>query len=332
MKQYRRQILLLFILLFALAACAQVKPITPPATTPTETPTVKPTKTQTATYPPISMAGATATPDAREVLDQQVKEFGIDCSYYKALISPEGNWAAAACGYDSDQTLQIADQSGVVYTLKFSDYLSDYFADEFSGEGNPMGGLTPLHWTADEQYLFFSPYFAWDGDATCFYGIGDGGLFRISLKDGKVSTILPISQMMQGYFFAFSSNDRYLAYIYKDLHILDINSGENYSLKLKNSAIGDLTWSPDNTRLGFSTCEVDPDNETEIINSSIQYISVLTHERKIIKDIPEKVLRIEYSEDNSYLLISEYGGNWTEDLSLYYWDTGLIINATPESK
>lgn len=330
MNHYRRQFLVIIILMFILAACAQANPITPTTTLPSETPTSKPTKTQTPTYHPISTPGASATPDDRELVDQKVKEFGIDCSYFQASISPKGNWATAACGYDSDQTLQIANQSGVIYTLNFSDYLSDYFAEEFNGQGNPMGGLIPLHWTADEQYLFFSPYVAWDGDSTCFYSIGDAGLFRISIKDGKVSTILPISQMMQGYFFAFSSNDRYLAYIYKDLHILNINSGDNYSLKLKNTAFGDLTWSPDDSSLGFSTCEVDPDNENEIINSSIQFISVLTHERKIIKEIPEKVLRIEYREDTSYLLISEYGGNWKNDISLYYWDTGLVITATPE--
>jgi hypothetical protein len=327
MNHYRRQFLVIIILIFTLAACAHAYPITPTTTLPSETPTSKPTKTQTPTYPPLSTPGGTATPDARELVDKKVKEFGIDCSYFQANISPKDNWAAAACGYDSDQTLQIADQTGVVYNLKFSDYLSDYVKNR---DGNPMGGLIPIHWTADEQYLFFAPYVSYDGGSTCNYGFGNGGLFRLNINDGKVSTILPLTDWMIGYFFAFSPNGRFLAYIYHSPHILDLSTGENYSFKIDENLSGNLIWSPDGSQLGFATCEIDPNDYEKTLNSTVQIITLATQEKRILKSAPGTFFRIEQGNDNSYFLISERDDNWEEGFSLYYWDTGLVITATPE--
>ncbi|MEA5079511.1 MAG: hypothetical protein VB013_13145 [Anaerolineaceae bacterium] len=325
MKQYRRQIPLLFIFLFALAACSQTNGITPTADSPTVTLSPKPTKTQTPTDSPINTPGATATLDSRELLDQKVKEFGINCSYTYAIISPKGNWVAVACGNKENQTLQIANESGVVNSLNFSDYLSD----EFTEQGNPMGSLQPLHWTVDEQYLFFSPYVAYDGGGTCCYGFGYGGLFRMNLKDAEISVILPLTETVDGYFFSFSPNGRYLAYIFGNPHILDLNSGENYSIKVNNAGSGNLTWSPGSSHFAFATCSVDPDNIEEITNSTIQIFDVSNHTRRILKSSQENFLSIGYSEDDSYILISERDENWDEDFSLYYWDQDLLITATP---
>lgn len=326
MNHYRRQILVIIVLIFILAACAQANPITPTTTLPSETPTSKPTKTQTPTYPPISTPEAIATPDAWELVDEKVKEFGIDCSYFQASISPKGNWVAAACGFESDPTLEIANQSGVVWTLNFADYLSSKVKEN----GIPSGGLLPIHWTADDQYLFFAPYIAYDGGGTCFYGYGDGGLFRMSMKDGKISTILPLTDMMYEYFFAFSPNGRYLAYIYDNPHILDLSTGENYSVKIDENNSGDLIWSPDGSQLGYVTCGFDPNDYEKITNSTVQIITLATHEKRILKSAPENFFRIDQGQENSYFLISERNENWDEVFSLYHWDTGLVITATPE--
>jgi hypothetical protein len=326
MRQYRCLIPLLFIFLFALAACAQSNAITPTATVPTVTPTSKPTKTQTPTYELFSTLDPNATLEPWELLRKQVKEFGIDCKYLQASISPKGNWAAAACGYENDQTLQIANESGTVWKLNFSDYLSEMMGKD----GNPMGGLVPIYWTADDQYLFFSPYVAWDGGGTCFYGFGYGGLYRMSMKDGKISTILPLTDMMDQYFFAFSPDGRYLAYIDGNPHLLNLNTGDNYSINVDENISGNLTWSPDSSRLGFATCVVDPDDFRRINNSTIQIFTVSNHEKQIIKNSQVIFFSIEPGEDNSYFLISERDENWDEVFSLYYWDQGLIFTATPQ--
>jgi len=326
MKQYRRQIPLLFIFLFTLAACAQTNNITPTADSPTETPLPRPTFTRTPTYELLSTLDPNATLEPWELLRKQVKAFGIDCKYLQASISPKGNWAAAACGYENDQTLQIANESGTVWKLNFSDYLSEMMGKD----GNPMGGLVPIHWTADDRYLFFSPYVAWDGGGTCFYGFGYGGLYRMSMKDGKISTILPLTNMMDQYFFAFSPDGRYLAYINGNPHILNLNTGDNYSINVDENISGNLTWSPDSSRFGFATCSVDPDDFRKVKNSTIQIFSVSNHGQQIIKNVQENFLTISDSEDDSHLLISERDQKWEEDFSLYYWEQDLLITATPQ--
>ncbi len=247
MRQYRSLIPLLFIFMFTLAACAQSNAITPTADSPTETPSPKPTRTQTTTTQTTSAPEPTATLSDREIQIEHAKDFGIDCQIYKAIISPKGNWASAACESDKNQRLIVKNRTGKVYVLQLTDYLPNEFKELDGGRGN----LFPAKWTGDEQYLFFYPMLNVSGWGPCYLGYGSMGLFRLSLIDGTVTTVLPFQEDLDWYDFSFSPNGRYLAYANEKPHILDLRTGENYSIKVSEEISGDLVWSPDSKTLAF---------------------------------------------------------------------------------
>lgn len=316
------------LILLICAACTVPTTIT--ATLTTITPLPKPTYTQTLTGTPFHMPSPTITLNDREIQIERAKDFKIDCVMYKAILSPKGNWAAAACKSDENQKLIVKDRTGKEYALQLSDYLPNEFKELDGAEGN----LIPVEWTNDEQYLFFYPMINVSGWGPCYLGFGSLGLFRLSLVDGTVTTVLPFQEDSVWYNFSFSPNGRYLAYANEKPHILDLLTGEDYSIKVTEEISGHLVWSPDSKKLAFVSCHAEDPNAT-YGDSTLRLFSLSTKQQKIILQTKSEGLHISAGHDISYFEIEVDYQLPNQQLydsrySLYYWDEDLLITATPE--
>jgi len=345
MKHWQTIMALAFIYSLSLNACSPIKPDSPNEDTlgtpssnrlftpiPIEsslTPSPKPTHTQTPTFQTTSAPEPTATLNGREIQIEHAKDFGIDCDIYDAIISPKSNWASVACESDKNQKLIVKNRTGKVYVLQLTDFLPNEFKDLDGGQGN----LFPIEWTNDEQFLFFYPMINVSGWGPCYLGYRSLGLFRLSLADGTVTTVLPSQGDLVWYDFSFSPNGRYLAYANEKPHVLDLRTGENYSIKVSEEISGDLVWSPDSKTLAFVSCHSDDPNAT-FGNSTLRLFSLSTKQQRIILQTKSESIQISTGYENSYFEI-EVGFQLPNQLlydrrySLYYWEQDLLITATP---
>jgi hypothetical protein len=290
------------------------------------------TSLETATVPFDSQITPTET--AFDLRGTQISGFSITCdesNINDTSLSPSGYWIAVSCGYTylDPQTLEINSKEGKQWVLHFKDFLADDFIKD---GGSPMGGLYPAHWTSDEKYLYFTPYIAWDGGGTCFYGFGVQGLYRINLNTGSVSAILP-SRTFVGYDIAFSPGGDKLAYTAEDPPtILDLRTGEKIIVDTGDRVFGNLTWSPDGSQLAYASCHAIKiqDDNLEVDKSSIKIFSLKSHTSKTILEVKQNIIRIEQLIDNRFLEISNTNFLTNKaDYFLFDWSSGQLSTATP---
>jgi hypothetical protein len=182
----------------------------------------------------------------------RLEDFNNDCdpdSIRLTSFSPNRDWEAIQCERDSQQVLDIANKDGRNTVLLFTDYLDLKY-------GIPLGNLAPAIWTPDGKSLYFSSYVAIDGGGVCFYGFGYSGLWKIDMETRKISTVLPIQSKQEGYFFAFSPDRRYLAYIRNQPAVRDLDTGIDYKLSVKGDTSANLTWSTVGENLYFVSCTI----------------------------------------------------------------------------
>ena len=219
-------------------------------------------------------------------------------------ISPDGNWVAVSCGYKRDPNLEIVDRNGKRWTLNYKDYLlKEYIVDGHI----PIGNLYPKHWSADGRYLYFTSYIGFDGGGTCFYGFGAHGLYRIDVKDGAVSAVLPLSPSIGGYDIAFSPTGRRLAYQgLGEPVILDLQTGDKLTIKIEDEVAGNFTWSPDGLELAYSTCKSKSNgNDFSIEKSAIKIYSIRTNTSRTVLEIDETMFFILSWEKESIIEIAQ---------------------------
>jgi len=299
-------------------------------------PTFVPSPSDTPTF---SKPVNTHTPNAQTMLTEQaialkqtqIASFSANCddanSYY-TVISPKGNWLAFSCGNKRDQTMQVYSKTGKKWVVQFKDYVSK----EFIRDGQtPMGSLYPVHWTNDEEYLFFQSAISFSGGGTCFYhGFGQG-VYRLELDNGTVSTTLSPLIFPDQYLISFSPNGRWLAYNSNVPKILNLQTGEEIVLQEGKNRVGDFAWSPDSSNLAYGTCLPSEDYSTSK-KSSIRIFSLDIRKAKTILETEIGFLRIVLGEANSLKIYDEYTNNRPEYL---YFDWGteqvntLTVTPTP---
>ena len=196
----------------------------------------------------------------------------------------------------------------------------------------PLGGLFPAHWTDDEKYLYYTFSIAYDGVGTCFYGFGDQGLYRISLADGKIATILPYTPAVLGYEIAFSPTGRRLAYQGNgNPVILDLQTGKEITMNIKGNTVGNFTWSPDGKELAFGACQVHKDgNDYAVTWSAIKIYSVQSQTSRTILEVEKDFLTIDgWSDDN---VIAAERKDFKNLPTYLYIDasSGSFVTATPK--
>jgi hypothetical protein len=273
----------------------------------------------------------TATPTKFSELDikeTQVASFCslcdvTDCNAYNTLLSPKGNWLAMSCGYKRGQTLQVYSKTGKKWVLQFKDYVAKQFIQD--GQ-TPMGILNADHWSSDEIYLYFSSAIGFSGGGTCFYGGMGQGLYRLNLVNGTVTATLPPLIGPDEYILSFAPSGRWLAYYtYTSVPAIhDLQTGKEIVLQEGNNEVGDFVWSPDSSKLAYSTCK-NSEDFSRIKKSSVRIFYLKTRESKtILESEAENVfLRIDFGDGNLLKIYDDYTNHPT--YSFFDWSSEQFV-------
>ena len=250
------------------------------------------TKTMTPTLSPGRIA-ITATQLA---LHNKLDKY---CAYNEARgfrASPNGQWVEVFCSQD---TIEIVRMDETRKWEVSSDTLINPYTEYFGGVN---------HWSNDGAYAYidFDPHT--DGYWEPYHqGIV---LYRLNLETGQISEVLPLGKSdWIFYSFAFSPNDRRLAYIVTDkspviLNVRDMQTGEEQSFEFdpKYNTGGGFLWSPDSQSVVFSITQYDT-NIHEYIATSI----VLCEPKRpacttLLTDHKEVLVPVEWVNDSFILL------------------------------
>jgi hypothetical protein len=281
----------------------------------TNTPYITPSPSNTSTK---TVAATSTTSPKHALKETQVASFSASCddnyrNIYSSLLSPKGNWLALPCGDKYDQNLRIYNHTGKKWELQYKD-----FADE---QNIQYGGqLYPVHWANDEKYLYFRSSVTMSAGGTCFYGGLGQGLYRLDINNGTVDATLPPLKNMGLYLFSFSPSGRWLAV---DSYILDLQTGEKIFLEGREYTFGDFTWSPDSSKLAYSSC-LSSSQQFVVYQSAIRIFSLETRTSKTIlhSETPNVFLRIDPMDDNRLKIYDDY---WNKSsYSFYDWSTGQL--------
>jgi len=172
-----------------------------------------------------------------------------------------------------------------------------------------FGGVN--HWSNDGAYAYigFNPHT--DGYWEPFHqGIV---LYRLNLETGQISEVLPLVRSnWRFYSFAFSPNDRRLAYIVTDkspviLIIRDMQTGDEQSFEFdpKYNTGGGFVWSPDGQKLIFSVTQFDTNTYEYIATSIILWDKDKSGLTELIKDQQSRLQAIEWVDETKIILKSE---------------------------
>lgn len=277
--------------LITLSATIQTHPseTAQPTNTSTPSPTSQPTEIPVPALPTIPVA--TLNAEAKlEAFSDLCDEFKTDSSRY-AKISSDGKWVSISCGYKRNQTLIVQNQNGVKWIFKFTDFIDP------SLEGG-MGRFTPLAWSPDNRFLYFSKVMGYSGGGNqCFPGGGDYGLYRLHLETGDLVTFISSDgQDFPGDKVRFSPTNEYYAVNRDGITIRNIMSGKE--TKIDVSDVMEMNWSPDGKFLAFSVANC---GETLVESSSIFVWNSSTNQTQTLFSSKEMLLRPKLWIDNEKL-------------------------------
>lgn len=251
--------------------------------------TLKSTKTLTPVPPtiPVSTLNAEAT---LEAFSNLCDEFETDSSQY-VQISPDGKWGSISCGYKRNQTLIVQSQDGVKWVFDFTDFIDP------SLEGG-MGKFTPLAWSPDNKFLYFTKLIGYSGGGNqCFPGGGVYGLYRLHLETGTLVTFISSDGLQfPGDEIRFSPTNEYYAIDRDGVTIKNLMSGKE--TKIDVSGVMEMSWSPDGNFLAFSVASC---GEALVESSSIFVWNSSTNQTQVLFSTKEMLLRPQSWIDNSKL-------------------------------
>ena len=318
-----KKLSLLFIAVVLLNACTTAEPLNYPTTisslfiTATEAATQKPSSTPSVT-PTINLtstviyqkdltafANANATYSMQETL---VPRFTRICEnlYGPREISPNGLWLVEYCYSPSDQDLTMTfskKDTLIVWKLSYQDYIPQM-------DFVPDGGLSVVHWSKDERYVYVLSHLGGDG-GECFYKPRErgSGLFRLDLKSGWITTILRPNSEFWWYSFSFSPTDRRLVYgeQARDLKFLDLTNSEISQIisEESNYETGGYLWSSDGLQLAYSVLARNEQGEGE--NYSLRLADVQTGSERILLNSPDNCFSAISWASDSILIIERQG-------------------------
>lgn len=245
--------------------------------TPTPSQTPEPTKTLIPVPPtiPVATLNAEAT---LEAFSNLCDEFETDSSRY-VKISPDGNWVSISCGYKRNQTLIVQNQEGTRWVFDFTDFINP------SLEGG-MGSFTPLAWSPDNRFLYFTKVLGWSGGGNqCFPGHGVYGLHRLHLETGTLITLIASDDWFPGYEIRFSPTNEYYAVDKDGVRITNLISGKE--IKIDASGVMEMSWSPDGKFLAFSVASC---GENFVESSSILVWDSSTNQTQVLFSSEEMLL------------------------------------------
>jgi hypothetical protein len=223
----------------------------------------------------------------------------FDCGWANRRInSDDSEWTAVNCVGNAIGVYKPKNLSKKYYIKYFDVYGKDY------ENGNHDGKLTPVHFSKDHQSFYFSPYLVGDGGCP-MYG-WNYALFRLDLKTGSiVDQVSP--EENAGFNFAFSNDDKYLAYIYSnnslpDLHIQDLNNNTQTVIPIYGvySEAGSMLWSPDDSQLVFTARTGEDCNE---MNYSVISLDTKNFDQKVLVQGSAKMILPVRWIDGEHILV-----------------------------
>jgi WD40 repeat protein len=225
--------------------------------TPTQSPTPQPTATSQPTAVPTSTPLPTSTNTPASIptdtsISTPISTAKPEIKVVSTIVSSMGEWVATV--------EEINTGSQLTRTLKVTNSLEqlEWIADTVSGEPMFVHRPFPFSWSQDEQTFYFTHFDFGDGCSALGNGID---MYRLHLMTGVVEEIVS-----EGYWFAFSPDEKRLAYLSHDrgLVIRDLTSNNEietqFSVKSENEWVDmiGLMWSPDGNSIltiaGFEIC------------------------------------------------------------------------------
>jgi WD40 repeat protein len=201
-------------------------------------------------------------------------------------------------------------------------------------------GANPFHWSNDGKYIYMTCYHGPDDGSTKFFGndLKDGDcVFRFDVDTGEVVEIVP--EIRPGYYaFSISPNDNLLVYANQtetpvQIKLLDLNSNKEKVLFTADDEIleaGNFGWSPDLSKLIFSTMKIINDKERAY---SIRILDLESLETQVIIENTHERLRYEaWDEEDTiqYGYEDGYGEKTTWKLDLGSQLLITLATSTPE--
>lgn len=227
----------------------------------------------------------------------------LDCNRQGVVqFSPDDQWAVIDCSVDGVTLIRL---DGSKEWALSSDSLVGPHTDDF---------VNVSHWSADGAYAYIGANPHTDGFWEPFHQAA--ALFRLNLETGE------IKEMLKGayYSFAFSPDDRRLAYIQTAqspviLRVRDLKTGTERATKFdsKYNTGGGYLWSADSQRLIFSIVQFD-ENNFEYEASSIVFwdrkkadVTIMEGYRQVLVpvewiDQTRIVVQVLYDEDKNFSL------------------------------
>ena len=252
-------------------------------------------RTPTPTLPPEE-AAMTATQQALK------DRLGANCYYHSAQgirLSPNGQWAEAICDLYS---IIIVRMDGTKEWGLSSISLIGPYTEHF---------VYLSHWSNDGAYAYVRVDPHTDGYWEPFHqGMV---LYCLNLETGQISEVLPLGKSdWIFYSFAFSPNDKRLAYIVTDkspviLNIRDMPTGDEQSFEFdpKYNTGGGFVWSPDSQKLIFSITQYDTSIGEYIATSIILWDKDTSKITELIKDHQSRLQGVEWIDETKIILKAE---------------------------
>lgn len=284
----------ILLVIFLLSACvsnqatsSSVQPTIPATGTatkfiPSQTPMLRLTETPTPTITPL----VTVTPLklTREEINSALgqRDYEKICNHYYRSLSPNNQWFMAGC--QEPVVAQIINlHTGTIYSVDIRYYYPLY--------NSLQATIQDELWSSDGKYLFVRPHICCaDGPGGIVNGVA---LYRVDLSNGDVWTVLPPSTTKwEDYDFAFSPNEKYLAYVSpfepNVLHLLDFTTGHDVTKEFDNkSHLGALMWTRNSRQIVFVGITHDTINDANRSSLFLMNARDLSFEILIDNDIRE---------------------------------------------
>jgi len=293
---------------------------TPTSTLNFSTPTATLNPTQQiwlSTYTVLDETQQAIDEQTREKIGKEIDQFPKVCegpNNFDVSVSPDANWLATSCGDKTYSILAVQNKKGTKWVLDYKDFLHPSFS-ELEGV---TGGLGVVFWDPSGEYLYFTASVGWSGGGDfCFPKSGGTlGLFRLNLKTGFWSTLIDRTNRFPGDKIRFSTTGRRYAVDINGITITDLKTGD--VIHIDTGGVMDLIWSPDGTKLAYSTSRCN--EEGFVIDSSLYIWDALKNESRLILKTDKIILTPISWDDIAVLEISgdEFVDNNTNTIYTVY--------------
>lgn len=284
------------------------------------------------------------TPDDKPITETQemetqpalpVTQYPRICetTYSPREFSPDRSWMVELCYSDVENSLILTysnRDTKVLWKIDYRDYIQT--TDGFL----PDGGLSVVHWSTDGRYSYFNSYISGSGGECFFNGNVETygkGLFRLDLKTGEVSTVLPLRDNFMGYDFSFAPTGGRLVYdtYGSGMKILDLQTGHLTDIApvSQRSDGGGYLWSLDGLELVYST--VLYNDRSEPVAYSLRRADAISGVEQLLLESPDRCFEALKWDDDSMLLIRSEAVYGTVNNTLIEYDLStkqIIVEST----